>query len=157
MQSNQMFQDDLLNSLTNPNWTKNNEEAVKEQAFYDGFQKGLDASQNAVREYFSKNLKHATKITEKMIKEFKVIDFDCESVLLKIHNIDSFELLLIVNKNHFLSESRKSAYKILREIKKKHNNIEFNIDFLIMPNGDSINRDLIKAEGFNLRYEPKSR
>jgi len=157
MQSNQGFQDDLLNSLTNQNWTQNNEEVVKEQAFHDGFQKGLDASQNAVREYFSKNLKSMTKITEKMINDFKDINFDCESVLLKIHNIDSFEVLLIVNHNHFLSESRKSAYKVLREIKKKYNNNKFNIDFLMMPNGDSMNSHLIKAEGFTLKYEPKSR
>lgn len=152
-----IFQDDLLNSLVNPNWKNESEEAVKRKAFDEGFKKGIDAKEVALKNFFSLNIDKATNLGELLFKKFESLDFKCNHLMLKALDLRSFEFLFIVDEQKYLSVSRKEIYKLIRDTKKENNSQEFRFECLIMPESESINYDLIISEGFSLKYEPKSR
>lgn len=152
-----IYQDDFLNSLVNPNWKNESEEAVKRKAFNDGFKKGMDAKEVAIKQFFGLNLERATKLAEKLFKKFEKHNFKCNHLMLKPLDLRSFEFLFIVDEDKYLSASRKAVYNLIRKTKQKNNSQEFRFECLIMPESESINFDLITSEGFTLKYEPKTR
>lgn len=157
MTENRIFQDDLINSLVNPNWKNESEEAVKRKAFNEGYKKGIDAKEVAVKNFFRLNIEKATNLAETLFKKFESLIFKCNHLMLKALDLRSFEFLFIVDEKTYLSDFRKDVYKLIREIKKETNNQEFRFECLIMPESESINYDLIISEGFSLKYEPQTR
>jgi hypothetical protein len=157
MTSNQLFQDDLLNSIVNPNWKNETFEKEKHKAFKEGYKKGFDAKEMAVKNFFYSNVDKATSVAEKLFKEFNTINFKCKSLLLKPRDLRSFELLFIVDEHIYLSDARKQVYKLIRAYKKENNTNEFQFECHVMPESGEVNMSLILSEGFSLKYEPKSR
>lgn len=157
MNSNQVFQDDLLNSIVNPNWRNESYEEEKNKAFKAGFKKGMDAKEMAIKNFFFKNVNKATNLAEKLFNEFSSINFNCNSLLLKPRDLKSFELLFIVDEKTYLSEARKQVYNLIRSYKRDNNSSEFQFECHLMPENGEINMSLILSEGFSLKYEPKSR
>ncbi|PWH85022.1 hypothetical protein [Brumimicrobium oceani] len=157
MSEAQIFQDDLLNSLTNPNWKNESIEVAKSKAYNDGFKKGMNVKELALKNFFISNIEKATLISEEVYKKFNESGFICKQMILKAIDLKSFDVLCIIDKESYLSEARKIVYKSIREIKKANNSNEFFINFLMMPDGGEIDYSLIKSEGFTLKYEPKTR
>lgn len=157
MSNNEVFQDELLNSIVNPNWRHETLEDEKNRAYKEGFKKGLDAKEVAIKNFFNTNIDKATDIAETLFKEFNKINFKCNSLMLKPRDLKSFELLYIVNEDTYLSAARKEVYKLIRAYKKENNSNEFQFECLIMPESGEINLSLVQSEGFSFKYEPKSR
>lgn len=134
-----------------------NQIAVKRKAFHEGFRKGLDAKEVALKNFFNQNIDKATNLAESLFEKFENLNFKCNHLMLKALDLRSFELLFIVDEKKYLDESKKAAYKLIRETKKEVNSQEFRFECLIMPESQSINFDLIISEGFSLKYEPKAR
>jgi len=157
MSGNQIFQDDLLNSLVNPNWRNESIEEEKNKAFDEGFQRGLDAQEIAIKQFFISNVEKATNLGETLYTKFKNLNFNCQQMMLKAIDIKSFEILYIVNEQTYLSPLRKEVYNLIRQVKKEHNSNEFSIECLLMPENGNIDTNLIVSDGYSLKYEPKSR
>lgn len=157
MESQQIFQDQLLNSLVNPNWKNSSLEVEKDKAYQEGFKKGLDAKELEMKNFFFANIDKVMSIGETLFKEFNKLQFECSEMLLKPRDLKSFEVLFIVEEKIYLSQTRKEVYKLIRNLKKEHNSSEFQFECLIMPQSSEINMNLILSEGFSLKYEPKSR
>lgn len=157
MGNTNLYQDDFLNELVNPNWKNESEEAVKRKAFNEGFRKGFDAKEAAFKQFFGANLDRATKIAEDLFNSFREYDFVCDHLMIRALDLRSFEFLFIVNEAKYLSSARTKVYKLIRKTKKDINSPEFRFECLIMPDSGSVNFDLIISEGFALKYEPKTR
>lgn len=152
-----MYQDELLNTIVNPNWKNETLEAEKQQAFEDGFKKGLSAQDNAMRQYFASNVEKATGLAAELYQSFGAIDFHCLKLMLKPTDVDSFEFLFIVEENTYLSEKRKEVYKLIRTLKKQTNNQEFSFDCMLMPTNGEVTMERVLSEGYKFKYEPESR
>lgn len=157
MTNTNIYQDDFLNSLINPNWKNESEEALKKQAFHEGFKKGMDAKDVAIKQFFTSNLEKATKLAEQLFYEFKELNFECKHLMLKPLDLMSFEFLFVVEEAKYLSDSRRAVYATIRKNKKEVNSNEFRFECLLMPENGEINFDLIISEGYSFKYEPKTR
>lgn len=157
MSEDQIYQDELLNSIVNPNWRNETIEQERDKAFKEGFKKGVDAKDVAIKNFFYSNMDKATSIAEKLFQKFNSINFTCNRLMLKPRDLKSFEFLFIVDEATYLSEARKEVYRIVRGFKKENNSNEFQFECLIMPESSDVNMDLILSEGFSFKYEPQSR
>lgn len=161
--NHQKFQDPLLNRLVGrPDWTVEEDENIEEivrGAFKAGYDAGQESSLKILKLAFENNFKMAYDKSELTHKELNDIKFLCDQILLKVVDISTFEILCIVdNDSYFSSEKRKSAYNIVRDIKKstyKDNSVSLTFSFV--PKSENIDEALIAGDGYSLKYEPKSR
>jgi hypothetical protein len=157
MNNIQVFQDELLNEIVNPNWKNESFEVERKKAYNEGFKKGMDAKETAIKTFFISNVDKVTKIAERLHNEFNKLNFNSKKLFLKPRDLKSFELLFIVSEETYLSATRKEVYKLIREEKKTVNSNEFQFECLIMPEIGETNFNLILSEGYTFTYEPKSR
>lgn len=153
------YQDDLLNFLTSQNqWVdaKRKEEDAEKIAYQKAYHNITTSREKAMRAYFESKLHKAFDLSEVIHKDLSSKQVECE-MYLKTIDFELFEVLCIISKEDYLSEKRKSAYQLVRKLKKKENNNEFSIDFSFMPKTKEVNYGRIIAEGFKIKYEPKSR
>jgi hypothetical protein len=157
MNGTQVYQDEVLNSLVNPNWRNESIESAQKEAFKEGYKKGQTANEIALKDFFLTNIESAIKFSERLYKDLQRMNFGCKHMMLKSKDLSSFELLCIVEEKSFLSATRKEVYKLIRQYKKEINSRKFFIECLIMPNTGEIDFNLINSDGYQLRYEPKAR
>lgn len=147
-------------------WKKANDEAKKTalsepndiiHAYSQGIDKGMITTKQILKKTFQDNLGSAFSLSEKLINVISSDEFEVNNVFLKACDIASFDVLVIVNSDSYLSDNRKLAYSKAREIKTEKREDFFNINFSFMPDNGAINYQSLESDGYIFKYETEAR
>lgn len=127
-------------------------------AWEKGVLKGLDLRDEIIKDFFNKKLNkvldHATRLFNILNDE---VDMHCTKAFLRVNQIKEFEVLYLVGFNEYLTEKLKLSYKKALEVKKECKEEDIKFDFIFKPETKHTKIDNIFADGYLLRYVPKTR
>jgi hypothetical protein len=126
-------------------------------AHLSGIKIGLNKKEMMIQQAFDKNIEEALNSTSDLYKDLES-DINPVGMFLKVHNISSYEVLILVDKNSYLnSVNRKLAYEKIRKIENNIKSNIFKLSITLKPNSENTSETAINANGFFYKYEPKSR
>ena len=123
-------------------------------AFQQGVEKSKSVEEKLVTDAHVTNLKRTMTISQEVCEKLNEIGLMCYKVFVNASKFGRYDVILAVDKNNFITEKRKEAYKYLRNIKKTENKISYNLFFSLMALGDSLDDKALASDGFVIRYEP---
>ena len=128
--------DDMINA-----YLKGKEEATKENLA-------------AIKKLLLDNLKKAGEQTSEIITELKNKDIEVRSALLKIHNWNEVEVLLIVPQDNYIDPHFLEAYDLITKFEKEFYEEEiYSITFSFVDDNDYLDKDKIESDGFILEHK----
>ena len=152
--------------ISSEKWRNANVEAKKNtpssaediiHAWESGIDKGMNTTQQVLLRSFEDNMKKAFATAEDLFKKIKSLKVDVKQLFLKANNIASFDIMFVVNKKDYLSDKRKEAYSIARQIKKEKREDIFSINFSFMPETSKLIDECLHADGYIYKYDIKAR
>lgn len=127
-------------------------------AYEAGKKAGIDEHFLIYKKTFMENIKKAIQLSEEFYKFLnEELNFPCKNIFLKSSGITSFEVLLVVDYNKYLTDTRKVAYSAVQKIIKESQSEVFSIDFTFMPEVGNLNMNTLHSDGFTLTYEPNKK
>lgn len=156
---------DTAISINTKGWIRSSTEKLKKESHPDdlihawelGFQEGFSKKEQVVHEYYQKKL---NTVLEAATGLFNILNenvkMNCQEAYFKPIDIKTFNLLYLVDINTYLSDKLKKCYDEALKLKNefKSENVSFN--FTIKPVTEHTNTDNIYADGYMLKYAPKS-
>lgn len=109
-----------------------------------------------INKKFTQNLRLATIIAEEFLESANKQNIPLKEIYLKVHAINTFEALFIVENNAaFLNSEFINAYELTWKFEDKYNSDNFYVSFSFVADGKDLERDNIVADKFFLKYEKR--
>lgn len=121
-------------------------------AYLKGKADGKSEQQKVNLRLFKENLEKAQQVSEELFKQVAGIGFKILGLHLKADSILSFDALLIVDKNDYVSEEFLKSFSIARTLKNEADDETFNIYFTFTPRSSSLNENCFIHDGFFAEY-----
>jgi len=151
--------------LSTKGWIVSNSELMRKShpddlisAWEIGVNKGLNLKDEIIFKYFvdkmNKSTKAATILFETLNDKIKVV---CKEVFVRINEINDFDVLFLIDLDSYLSDKLHKSYNEALTIKKEFKKDDLKFNFIFKPLTDNTNVESILADGYVLKYAPKSR
>ena len=148
----------IKNAHTTKNWdiTEHKRDVFSSNDLINAYLKGIEEGgiqqRKALKRLLNENLDKAYDHTSQIIKELKKRNFGFHSALLKIHDWDEFEVLIIVPQEDFLDEGFLEIYNLLPKYEKDFEEDTYQINFSFVDFDKSLDESKVEADGFLLEY-----
>lgn len=123
-----------------------------------GVNRGLNLKDDIINKYFvdkmNKSTKAATKLFEILNEKIQV---NCKDVFIRINDINDFDILYLFDINSYLSDKLHKSYNEALTLKKELRKEDVKFNFIFKPLTENTNVENIFADGYVLKYAPKSR
>lgn len=127
-------------------------------AWETGVRKGLNLKDKIVEEYFNNKVNEALSQATKLFNILNTeVNIPCKDIYFRVNDIQDFDFLYIVDFDAYLSEKLKDGFQEALKIQKECKNRELGFNFIFKPYSKNTKTDCITADGYVLKYAPKSR
>ena len=146
-------------TTTTTNWQRTDEPKDQKfsadeliNAYFKGVKEGTYQYQKAIRKQLGENLEKAGKHTSNIITILQDRGFEFYSALLKIHNWDEFEVILLVNPDHYINPKFLEIYNLVSSYEKEVKEDTYSITFSFTDYDESLDKEQMESDGFILEY-----
>ena len=124
-------------------------------AYLKGRKNGLDEQQKALQNIFAGNYRKSSQNTTELYKFLISIDIVPVSAHLKFNSFVSFEIIVLLKEDDFLSDKMDKVYTWCREFQSRVEEDSYRVCFSFIDFLDGFDFAQLISDGFNARYNPK--
>lgn len=128
---------------------------VEAAAYQKGIKDGDEKRKKDLIKCVSENLKSSTNMVENLIKESNTnYNISYKRIFLRISSPNTFDFLLLIQKEIFIKNEFLEIYSLVRRVKKKFDSrdLEISINFLPISKLSDINKNNIISDGYHFQY-----
>ncbi len=124
-------------------------------AYLKGKQDGLDEQQKIIQNIFAGNYSKSGQNTTELYRYLASVGIKPVSAHLKFHSFVSFEIIVLLSEDDFLSEKMDNVYTWCREFQDKVYEDSYRVCFSFIDFLEGFDFTQLISDGFNARYNPK--
>lgn len=124
-------------------------------AYLKGKKDGLDEQQKAIQNIFAGNYRKSSQNTSELYKFLTSIDIIPVSAHLKFNSFVSFEVIVLLTEDDFLSNKMDKVYTWCREFQNRVEEDSYRVCFSFIDFLEGFDFTQLISDGFNARYNPK--
>lgn len=122
-------------------------------AYFKGKQEGLDQAQKALQKLFENNYLRSGECAKSLIDYLKSSKLHPISAHLKIESLFTFEVIVLLPEEEFLSDAMKQVYSHCRDLEIKYCDDSFQISFNFIDASSHFDFAQLKADGFEFKLK----
>lgn len=124
-------------------------------AYLKGRKDGLDEQQKAIQNIFAANYRKSSHNTTELYTFLASIDIIPVSAHLKFNSFVSFEIIVLLTEQDFLSGKMDKVYTWCRDFQNRVEEDSYRICFSFVDFLEGFDFAQLISDGFNARYNPK--
>ncbi|MFO7828272.1 MAG: hypothetical protein R6V23_06615 [Bacteroidales bacterium] len=121
-------------------------------AYIKGVKEGNEQIQKAISKQLEENLEKAGKHTSHVMTILQDRGFEFYSALLKIHNWDEVEVIILVNSDQYTDPKFIEIYDLITGFEEEIKEDTYSITFSFTDYDDSLDMEKMESDGFILEY-----
>lgn len=110
-----------------------------------------------VEDYFNQKVSEALNEATKLFNILNSLNIVCRDIYFRINDIQDFDFLYMVDFESYLSDRLGEGFKEALKIQKACKSRDLGFNFIFKPLTKHTKIDCITADGYDLKYAPKTR